>query len=161
MRVQPMMFVAMVASSANAQSPIAGFWNVISKECLPGPGCAVLSPIPWSTELAIDVQRDRVIVTGSRRSGNPWALPPADTLRIDGDLVRWLPGRRGIARSWSRPDNGTHDSYEVRSSGSRLLWPGETWTVSSDGRLMVHEFKWKQRGDTVHRVTWTYRRTAG
>ena len=79
-----------------------------------------------------------------------------DTFRVDGKSNQWLPGHRGILRTPYK----AAESYGVAVSVSRRLWPGESWQVSADGRRLTHEYQWKAKADSVHRVVMIYRRSA-
>jgi hypothetical protein len=110
--------------------------------------------------LAIDVGRDIVMVKGASSAWNPWAPEAVDTFRVDGKVVRWLAGQRGISRSplaTKEPD--LHPGQRVLSTRG-ALWPGESWTLSSDGKALLHMYQWTRR-DSTYRLTWTYRRSAG
>lgn len=153
MRVLRVMLVAVIASNAGAQSSIAGFWVLTTQNCAP-PSVRCRSPFAgsWSPDIAIDVQRNTVMISGQRA----FASVHIDTLTIDGRGMGWLPGRRGITH---RSSAGA-TSNALGEAGTRTLWPGESWRLTADGSNLVHEYQWILR-DTTFRMIWTYKRTAG
>jgi hypothetical protein len=153
--------VVLSTRPAVAQVSMAGFWVLSSKQCVPmSSRCTAQETGPWKSQLAIDVQHDAILVSASANSANPMAPAHTDTFRIDGKVVRWLPGQRGISRS-PLATNEPDLRLDQKVLSTRPLWPGESWTLSSDGKTLLHEYRWKQRGDSVYRMTWTYRRSAG
>jgi hypothetical protein len=42
-----------------------------------------------------------------------------------------------------------------------VLWAGESWTLSADGKTLLHELLWKSGAGSPFHMTWTYRRSAG
>ena len=146
---------------------MAGFWVLTAKACVPAsPRCSGSGPTvgSFSTEVGIDVRGDMVTISAPathKQGGNPLVPVPAhtDTLRVDGNILAWIPGHRGFARKLLAPV--ASDRYPVYERGTRIPWPGESWEISRDGTTLVHEYRWKQRGDSAYRITWIYHRAAG
>jgi hypothetical protein len=154
------MGTATVCVRAGAQSPLTGFWQLAGKECVPASGrCSAAESNSWSARIAIDARHDTVVLTSLLAvPSNPWGAPYADTLRVDGKIIRWLAHQRGISRDVSSPQV----AVDNRPAGSsRALWPGESWTLSSDGGTLLHELQWKDADGSDHRMTWSYHRSAG
>jgi hypothetical protein len=139
------------------QSSLTGFWVLSSRQCLPQrAGCKVASPVPFDSQMAIDVQPHALVITAAgRTSSNPFAPVRSDTIRVDGIMTRWLPARRGVSRDWSPTS-----SADQRQQLPGTLIPGESWTLAPNGRTLVHEFHWNARDSTLQTV-WTYVRSAG
>jgi hypothetical protein len=144
---------------AAAQAPLTGFWVRDSIECTPqGARCGYATTgsgawSSWSLQLAIDVQRQAVIVSGP---GEYPMMQHVDTFFVDGRFTHWLPGRRGIARDSSSKG----DSYAPAPSVSRHLWDGESWRLSADARTLTHELAWTSPANATERIVMIYRRSA-
>ena len=143
------------ASGALAQSPLRGFWVRQSISCEPQDRCAQSTGGPnlAALQLAIDVRGESVIISAPTREG---ILEHVDTFTVDGRVNHWVEGRRGTARDTVIAG----ESYGISRTTSRRMWPGESWTVSADGRLLTHRYQWWMKGSaTATPVAVVYRRS--
>ena len=151
--------IVLVVQVATAQTAIVGAWVVSTRECFPGtarctgPNAEMGS---WSPTLKLRVRGDTVIIVASPRPSSPLQSGHVDTLPIDGKVLAWLPDHRGIVRL--QEADVPSDRVPASEPGSRILWHGETWKVSADGKALVHELRGPERGDSTMHTTWTYQR---
>ena len=150
--------VMLPSGAASAQASLKGFWVLSAKTCEPtSRRCAAPETGLWRSQLAIDVRGDNVIISEPPPPSAPLLPAHTDTLRIDGKVQTWLESHRGIARREGMKQIADQPS----TARTSVLWPGESWLVSTDGRTLVHEYRWTIEGNGKHQMTWTYHRSAG
>jgi hypothetical protein len=151
--------VVFAVQVASAQGGMVGSWVVTARDCFPGaarctgPNAQMGS---WSPNVNLRVRGDTVIIAASPRPSPPLQLGHVDTLPIDGKVLAWMPGRRGIMRV--QKADVPSDQVAASEPGSRILWRGETWKIAKDGKSLIHELRGPERGDSTMHATWTYQR---
>lgn len=159
-----------LAAVAQGNLPLQGFWHRESLRCTPGtaPACRTLHDSPADADIAIAVMGDTIVTTRPNRRATFDPLIVADTVVIDDLHARWIIGHRGYT---SGPDTVRHASFDEAldttyhvygrrgSSAPPFSPPSEKWTVSADGRVLVHQRESVGRGIAVH-VVETYHRAA-
>src|SRR4051812_43446478 len=93
--------VVILARPSRAQSPLSGFWILRSKECVPTPApCRFIAQIRPSDQYVIEVHGNNLTIGAPTNPSVPLSPPPVDTIWIDGAIVRWTAGHRGIESRW-------------------------------------------------------------